>query len=166
MCTILFVPSNSGIDFPQSCGNLVIKSLWPSQSGFLGIPSPFAISPGSEAWCEAQNLHNKRRISLVVLFSSVWYYCSLPWLWDLIWLCLCPSYCLTVASALSLDIGGFQHLLSMVVQQLVVILMLSQEMSSCPSSLLSWTRSPLISTFLCNYSLFAWCMSIFFLCFL
>ena len=63
--------------------------------------------------------------------------------------------------------GGFQHLLSMVIQQLVVILVLSQEeMSTCPSTLLSWTRSPLISTFLCNYSLFAWCMSICFLFFI
>jgi len=158
-CTILFVPSNSGIDFPQSCGNLVIKSHWPSQSGSLGIPSPFAISPGLEAWCEAQNLHNKRRISLVLLFSPMAMGFDLIVFVPLV----LPHYSFFFVFGHGVCFfGGFQHLLSMAVQQLVVILVLSQEeMSTCPSTPLSWMGSPLISTFLCNYSLFAWCMSIF-----
>ena len=36
--------------FQQSCGNLVIRSHWPSRSDSLGIPSPFVGSPGWEAW--------------------------------------------------------------------------------------------------------------------
>ena len=48
------------------------------------------------------------------------------------------SYHVTTASYLSLDVGylflvGSSILLSMVVQQLVAILVLSQEMSTCPS---------------------------------
>lgn len=38
----------------------------------MGIPSPFASSSGWEAWCSVQNLHNSRRTSLVLLFSSLW----------------------------------------------------------------------------------------------
>ena len=64
-----------------------------------------------------------------------------------IWLLwFCPSYCLTVASSLSLDVGylflvGSRVLLLVVVQQLVVILVLSQEeVCVCPSTLPSWTR--------------------------
>ena len=41
---ILFVLSK--ILFPQSYGSSVIKSQWPSKSDSLGIPSPFAGSPG------------------------------------------------------------------------------------------------------------------------
>ena len=58
--------------FPQSCGRSVIKHWWPSKSYYLGIPSPFAGSPGWEAWREAQNLYNIERHSLVLLFSSLW----------------------------------------------------------------------------------------------
>ena len=53
----------------------------------------------------------------------------------------CPSYCLAGASPLPLDMGylflvGSNILLSMVVQQRVVILEFSQEkMSACPSPL-------------------------------
>ena len=71
----------------------------------------------------------------------LWYYCSpacgspTHWIWDLILLWLCPFYHLTVASSLSL-----------VVQQLVVILVLLQEeMSTCSSTPSSWTRR--INTF-------------------
>ena len=64
--------------FPQSCGSPVIKSCWPSGSGFLGIPSPFPGSSGWKAWCGAQNLHNCGRTSLVSLFSSLWVIHSQP----------------------------------------------------------------------------------------
>ena len=79
-------------------------------------------------------------------------YGSPTWqVWDLILLWLCPSYHLTVGSSLSLDMGdlfflvGSSILLSMVVQQLAVILVLLQEeVSACPSTLPSWTESPTI----------------------
>ena len=38
----------------------------------LSIPIPFVRSPGSEAWCGVQNLHNSARTSLVLLFSCLW----------------------------------------------------------------------------------------------
>ena len=70
---ILFVPLQEwSLWLPQSCGNPVIKSCSPSKAGSLEVPSPFARYPGWEAWCEAQNLHNSGRTSLVVLFSSSW----------------------------------------------------------------------------------------------
>jgi len=57
---------------PQSCGNFVIKSHWPTKSDSLGIPSPFVRSPGWEAWHGVPNLHNSGRTSLVLFFSSLW----------------------------------------------------------------------------------------------
>ena len=71
-CKVLFVPSKTGVCFPQSYGSLVIKSCWPSWSDSLGIPSPFVRSPGWGAWCGVLNLHNGGRTSLVLLFSSLW----------------------------------------------------------------------------------------------
>ena len=41
-------------------------------SDSLGIRSPFVGSPGWEACCGVQNLHNSWRTSLVLLFSSLW----------------------------------------------------------------------------------------------
>ena len=123
--------------FPQSCGSPVIKSCWPSKSDSLGIPSLFAGSPGWKGWHGAQNLLNSGKMSLILLFS---------WrVWDFILLWLCPSYHPIAASSLSLDMRylflvGSSVLLSMVVQQLVAILVLSQEeMSTHPSSAPSWT---------------------------
>ena len=58
--------------FPQSCASPIIKACWPSRSDSLGIPSPIFGSLGWEGWCGIQNLHNSRRISLVLLFSSLW----------------------------------------------------------------------------------------------
>ena len=52
--------------------------------------------------------------------------CSLPT--TLLWLLICPSHPY-------LFLVGANILLSMVVQQLVVILVFSQKMSACPSSL-------------------------------
>ena len=76
--------------------------------------------------------------------ERLWYYCSPVcrsptwWVWDLILSWLCPSYHLAVAS-LPLDMEyifliGSNILLSMVVQQLVVILVLSQDEMSARSS--------------------------------
>ena len=58
--------------FPQSCGSPIIKFHWPSRSDSLRISSPFVRSPGWEAWCWVQNLHNGGRTSLVLLFSRLW----------------------------------------------------------------------------------------------
>ena len=69
---ILFEPSKTGVSFPQSRGSPVIKSCWPSKSDSLGIPTPFAGSPGWKGWHGAQNLLNSGRMSLILLFSCLW----------------------------------------------------------------------------------------------
>ena len=48
--------------FPQSRWSPIIT----------GIRSPFVRSPGWEAWCGLQSLHHSGRMSLVLLFSSLW----------------------------------------------------------------------------------------------
>ena len=58
--------------FPQSCGNLVIKSRWASGSFSLKIPRPFVRSSDWEAWCGVPNLHSSGRTFLVLLFLSWW----------------------------------------------------------------------------------------------
>ena len=110
---ILFVPSKTGVSvFPQSSGKAIIKSRWPSRPDSLGIPSPFVRSPGWEASCRVQKLHNSARTSLALLFSSLW-------ITHLVGLGF-SFYCdrspprLAVTSSLSLDVGclffgGFQH---------------------------------------------------------
>ena len=121
----------------------IMKSCWSSRSDSLGIISPFVGFPGWEAWCMVQNLHTVGKL--------LWYYCSpicgspTQLVWHLILLWLCPSYHLGAASSLSLDVGylflvGSSILLSMRVQQLVVILVLLQEMSAHPSTLPSWLK--------------------------
>ena len=89
--------------FPQSCGSLVIKSHWPSRSDSLGIPSPFVRSPGWEAWRGFRTFTTAGKL--------LWYYCHpvyespTGWVWNFILSWLCPSYCLTAASFLFLDMG-------------------------------------------------------------
>ena len=95
---ILFVSSKCGVCFPQSCGSPIIKFQWPSKSDSLWIPCPFVGSPGWEAWCGAQNLHNSGRTSLLLLFSSFWV-AHLAGM-DLILSWLYPSYHLTAAAFL------------------------------------------------------------------
>ena len=81
----LFVPSKSGVCFPQYYGSPVIKSHWPLNSDSLGIPSPYASSPG---WCRPKNLHNSRRTSSYYHHQpsryEIWVYCdcappTTPW---------------------------------------------------------------------------------------
>ena len=132
---------------PQSLS--ASESFLPSRPDYLGIPSLFVRSPGCKALSGVYNLHSGGRIS--------WNYCSVVCgspthrVWDLILLWLCPSYHLSVAASLSLDIdylflvSFYSVLLLMVVQQLVAILVLSQEkMSTHPSTLSSCTGSLLI----------------------
>ena len=88
-----------------------------------------------------QDLHNSGRTSLVLLFSSRWVTHTVVMGFDFIM--IAPSYLVTTASCLSLDMGylflvGSGILLSTVVQQLVAILVLSQEMSTHPSTLPSY----------------------------
>ena len=123
------VTAKNKVCFSQSCGSPVSKPCWPSKSDSLGMLSPFTRSPGWKAWQGPR--------TCVMVGELLWYYCSpvcgLPTqqVWGLILLWVCPSYHLAVAS-LSLDMGylswvDFSVLLSMVIQQLVVILMLLQE---------------------------------------
>ena len=132
--------------FPQSSGKAIIESRWPSRPDSLGIPSPFVRSPGWEASCRVQNLHNSVRTSLALLFSSLWithlvglgfsFYRDHSPLILLLWLLLCLW-----TWGIFLLVGS-RILLLMAVQQLVAILVLSQEeMSTQPSTSPSWTET-------------------------
>ena len=150
---ILFVPSKTGVCFPQSCGTPIIKSHWLSRSDLLGIPSPFIRFPrlGSLTWSWESSQQWENFCSNIVLK-----FCGSPiWrVWDLILRWLCLSSHLSLASFLSLDMGylflvGLSIVLSMVVEQLVVILVLLQEeMRTCPSIAPSWTGDPFFLLFL------------------
>ena len=76
--------------------------------------------------------------NFTTVWGHVWYFCSPVcgsptwWVWNLMLTWLCPSYCLIVASFLSLDMDylflvGSNILQLMVVQQLVKILVLLWE---------------------------------------
>ena len=108
---ILFVSSNTGyFVFPMPPGSLIIKSHWPlSRPDSLDVPSSFVSFPSLKGYNRVQNLHNSVITSLVLLFSSLW----VPVGMGFDFIGLCPFYCLTLASSLSLDkrhhFGGFQH---------------------------------------------------------
>ena len=131
------------------------QTCWPSSSDSLGIPSSFIGSPGCEAWCGFQNLHNSGRTSLVLLFTSLLFTHPADMGFD--FSCLHSSYCLTAASSLSLDVVylflvGSSILLLMIVQQLVVILVLSQEeVSAYLSTLPFWTRNYTFNFYCCTF---------------
>ena len=137
--------------FPQSCGSPVIKSCWASRSDSLGIHSPFVGSPGWGAWCGVPNLHNSGRTSLSLLFFSLWVTHPAGLGFDFIVIMpLLPSHWsfFFVFGHGYLFLVDSCILLSLFVQQLVVILVLSQEeMSTHPSTLPSWTRTPLFFIF-------------------
>ena len=91
---ILFVPSKTGVCFPQSRGSPIIKSRRPSRSDSLVIPSPFVRYLGWEAWRGVQNLHNSGRTSLVLLFSGLWVTHPVGTGFDFIMIVLLlPSHC-------------------------------------------------------------------------
>ena len=135
-CKILFVPSKTGVSFFPPV-------LWKS---YNQIPLAFNVRfPGDpQSLCcfprlgsLTQNLHSSGRASLVLCFLV----CGSPTqrVWDLILLCLHPSYhslwlllCLWTWSIIFLV--GYSILLLMAVQQVVAILvLLHEEMSTCPS---------------------------------
>ena len=131
--------------FPSVLWKAYNQNHWSSRSDSLGIPNPFVRSPSWEAWCGVQNLHNSARTSLALLFSRLWV--TYPADMEFDFTVIGPSYHLAAASSLSLDMGylflvGSSILPSMAVQQLVAVLVLSQEeVSSHPSTLPFWTRT-------------------------
>ena len=144
MQNFICAPQDWSLCFPQSSGRPTIKSHWSSRSDSLGIPSPFVRSPGWEAWCGVQNLHNSARTSLA-LFSRLWVTHPADMEFDFTvivpLLSSCWGFFFVFGHGVSF-FGGSSILPSMVVQQLVAVLVLSQEeMSSRPSTLPSWTRT-------------------------
>ena len=97
---ILFVLSNTGVSVPQSYGNPIIKSCWPSRSASLVIPNPFVGFPAWEAWCGDSEPWPKWENFFGVI--ALQFECDPPSRY-LILSWSCPSYCLTVASSLSLE---------------------------------------------------------------
>ena len=132
----------------QSCGYCVIKSHWSSKSDSLVIPSLLSTSPGWEAWCKTQNLQNSERTSLVLLFSRLWVAQPAVEGFNFIMFSpLLPSFCsffFIFECGVYFLAGSPVFLLSMIVQQLVVISVVSQEeMSPHPSTPPSWIGSPI-----------------------
>ena len=127
-------------------GKPSVKSLWPSRSDSLGIPSPFVGSSGWKSWLGVQNVifNNSVRTSLVLLFSSLWVTYPAVMGFDFTVVTpLLPSHCGFFVYGCGVSLLVFSsNLLWMVVQQLVVIFVLSQEeMSIGPSTPTSWTAS-------------------------
>ena len=117
---------------------LVFKVRFPGESQSLcQIPRLGNLMRGSEP-------SQSGRPSWVLLLSSLWVTHLAGMGFDFI--VFVPLQCLFVASPLYLDMGylflvGSSVLLSMVVQQLVVILVfLQEEMSAHPATLPSWTN--------------------------
>ena len=98
----------------------------------------------SQFFCRIPRLGSLGLRTFTTVQEWLWYSCSPPG-GDGIWFycdCVPPAVSLR---PLSLDVGyhfllGSSILLSMVVQQLVAVLVFSQEMSAPPSALPSWTR--------------------------
>ena len=120
----------------------MFKSLWHSRSDSLGhslcwIPRPGSLTWGSKSSQQWENF-------LVLLLSSSWVTHLVSVGFDFIIIVpLVPSCC---SLYFVLDMGylflvGSSILLSLVVQQLVVILVFSQVMSTHPSTPPSWTGS-------------------------
>ena len=133
----LIALQDGNLCFPQSCGSPVIKSHWPSRPDSMRIPGPSVVSPGWETRLGAQNLQDSF-FGLTVLQHvghprdgcGIRFYCD----------CAPPGVSLLLRLwtwNISFS-GGFRVLLSVVVQQLVVILELSRaEMSAHISTLSS-----------------------------
>ena len=150
--------------YPQSRGRPIIKSHWPSRSDSLGIPRPFVWFPGLEAWYGAQNFHNSGKTSLVLSFSSCGHQLHGNWIW---FYCDCTPPIISLRLLLVFPWGciflvGSSVLLSMVAQQLVAILVFSQEeMNAQPSTLPSWNRC--LCTAPCKENLLLTCPFLFLL---
>ena len=130
MHKILFVPSKS-LCFPQSCGSSVSPAGLYSQI-LWGFPVPLLDTQAGEPDVGPR--------TFTIVQELLWYYCSpdcaslTQQVWALVFIMIVPSYHLIVASCLSLNVG--YHFLvgsSVLLQQLVAILVLTQEMSTCIS---------------------------------
>ena len=143
---ILFVPSKPGVSVSFS----PLEGLQSNPAGPQGqIPRGFQV-PLLDPQAGKPDVGFR---TFTIVWELLLYYCSpvcgspTQQVWDLILLWLCPSYCLAVASSLSLNMGhlflvGSSDFLLVMVQQLVAILVLLQEeMSARPSTPQSWTRS-------------------------
>ena len=144
VCSRFCLCSPSGcLCFPQSCGSPVIKSHWPSQSDSREISSPFAGSPGWEAWCGARNLHNSGRRSLVLLFSSLWVARPVGMGFDFIMISFLLLSCCSFSFVFGYEVsfcGGFQHPPVDDCSTATCDLVLSQEeMNTCSYTQPSWT---------------------------
>ena len=133
---------------PPRWESLFLPVLWKSYNQGQ-IPWGFPVTlwfPGLESlmWIRFR--------TFTTVWELLWYYCSAlcgpptGWVWPLILSWLCLSHQLPEASSLSPDIGylflvASSIILLMTVQQLVAILVLLQEeMSTCPSNPPSWIR--------------------------
>ena len=117
--------------------------LWKSYNQIpLAFKARFPVD--SQFFCQVPRLGSLGLRTFTTVQEWLWYSCSPPG-GDGIWFycdCVPPAISLR---PLSLDVGyhfllGSSILLSMVVQQLVAVLVFSQEMSAPPSALPSWTR--------------------------
>ena len=124
--------------FRQFSGSPIITFCWPLKLDSLGILTPLFISPGREAWYGAKNLHFSGKTFVVLQFSGsllggygieFYHYCTASTI--SLWLLL--SYWMQ-----SIFLGSSSVFLSVVVQQLLLILVLSQEVRACPSTLTSF----------------------------
>ena len=115
---------------------------------FPGNSQSLCWVPDWEGWCGVQNLHNSWSTYLISLFSSLSVTHPVCLGFDFVMivpLLLSHWSFFLFKHALSFLVGS-SVLLLMVVQQLVLILVLSQEeMNTCLSTLPSWTRSYYIS---------------------
>lgn len=76
---------------------LVFSTKW------CGAPPPSARPQGWQTWHGVQNAHSYWRASEILLFSNLWVICMADIAFLILW--KHPSYCLVVASSLSLGVG-------------------------------------------------------------
>ena len=145
VCTrICSCPPKWSLCIPQSCGSPKTKSCCTSSPDSLGIPQSLCQIPrlGSLMWGSEPSQQWESFFGIIILKFVGHPACGYG-IWLLSW--WHPSYHLTVISSSSLDVGYLflmdsSVLLSLTVQQLVAILVLShKKMSAHPSTLPSWT---------------------------
>ena len=91
--------------FPQSSGRPIIKSYWPWRPDSPADSQSLCCVPRLGSLTGVQNIHNTARTSLVLLFFSLSVTYPAGVRFDFI--VIAPSYRLTAAASLSLDVGYF-----------------------------------------------------------
>ena len=130
---ILSVPSNSGVSVSQSCGSPVIKACWPSQSDSLRIlslcqlPRLGSLTWGLEPSQEWENIFD------VIVLQFVGHHLTDMGFDFIMFVPLLPSCCsfFFFGREMSFLVGSIV-LLSMLV---AILVLLQEEMSTCPSTL-------------------------------